>query len=47
MYEDDRSSEGPRGTFEIYKAEADALFKQGDYRKSIESYTTVTFSFSL
>ncbi|XP_046573347.1 LOW QUALITY PROTEIN: outer dynein arm-docking complex subunit 4-like [Haliotis rubra] len=40
MYEDDGSSEGPRGTFEIYKAEADALFKQGDYRKSIESYTT-------
>ncbi|XP_046329554.2 outer dynein arm-docking complex subunit 4-like [Haliotis rufescens] len=40
MYEDDRSSEGPRGTFEIYKAEADSLFKQGEYRKSIESYTT-------
>ncbi|XP_052806626.1 outer dynein arm-docking complex subunit 4-like [Mya arenaria] len=39
MYHDDNGSEGPRGTFEIYRAEADSLFKQGEYRKSIESYT--------
>lgn len=41
MFDGDES-EGPRGTFEIYKAEADSLFKQGEYRKSIESYTTVS-----
>lgn len=39
MYDGDES-DGPKGTFEIYKAEADSLFKQGEYRKSIESYTT-------
>ncbi|KAJ8307020.1 hypothetical protein KUTeg_015104 [Tegillarca granosa] len=39
MY-DEEGSEGPKGTFEIYKAEADTLYKQGEYRKSIESYTT-------
>ncbi|KAK3800715.1 hypothetical protein RRG08_003121 [Elysia crispata] len=36
----DDESEGLPGTYEIYKAEADALFKNGDYRKAIESYTT-------
>ncbi|GFS05973.1 tetratricopeptide repeat protein 25 [Elysia marginata] len=36
----DDDSEGLPGTYEIYKAEADALFKNGDYRKAIESYTT-------
>ncbi|CAC5363711.1 Tetratricopeptide repeat protein 25 [Mytilus coruscus] len=36
----DGDEDGPKGTFEIYKAEADSLFKQGEYRKSIESYTT-------
>ena len=40
MYDGDES-DGPKGTCEIYKAEADSLFKQGEYRKSIESYTTV------
>ncbi|XP_033733348.1 tetratricopeptide repeat protein 25-like [Pecten maximus] len=39
MY-DGEDSDGPKGTFEIYKAEADTLYKQGEYRKSIESYTT-------
>lgn len=38
MYDND-SEGGPKGTFEIYKAEADTLLKQGDYRKAIESYT--------
>ncbi|XP_041371990.1 outer dynein arm-docking complex subunit 4-like [Gigantopelta aegis] len=37
MYEE--GSEGPKATFEIYKAEADTLYKQGDYKKAIESYT--------
>ena len=39
----DDESDGLPGTYEIYKAEADALFKNGDYRKAIESYTTVSF----
>ncbi|KAH3699672.1 outer dynein arm-docking complex subunit 4-like isoform X2 [Dreissena polymorpha] len=38
MY-DESASEGAKGTFEIYRAEADSLYKQGEYRKSIESYT--------
>ena len=41
MY-DNESDSGPQGTFEIYKAEADTLLKQGDYRKAIESYTIVS-----
>jgi len=41
MY-DDNGSDGPKGTFEIYRAEADSLYKQGEYRKAIESYTTVS-----
>ena len=41
MYETESDS-GPKGTFEIYKAEADTLLKQGDYRKAIESYTIVS-----
>ena len=42
MYDGDES-EGPKGTFEIYKAEADSLFKQGEYKKSIDSYTIVSY----
>lgn len=41
MY-DGEDSEGPKGTFEIYKAEADSLFKQGEYKKSIDSYSIVS-----
>lgn len=44
MY-DEESDGGPKGTFEIYKAEADTLFKQGEYRKAIHSYTTVSVYF--
>lgn len=40
MYGADDESDALPGTYEIYKAEADALFKNGDYRKAIESYTT-------
>ena len=42
MYGDGESENGPKGTFEIYKAEADTLLKQGDYRKAVESYTIVS-----
>ncbi|XP_074658233.1 outer dynein arm-docking complex subunit 4-like [Tubulanus polymorphus] len=31
---------GPVGTFESYRAEADILAKQGDHRKAADSYTT-------
>ena len=42
MYEDDSSSEGgPKSSFEVYRAEGDVLFKQGEYRKAINSYNTV------
>ena len=44
---DDNASEGPRGTFEIYRAEADSLYKQGEYRKAIESYTIVSMKFQV
>lgn len=46
MY-DENASEGTKGTFEIYRAEADSLYKQGEYRKSIESYTIVSVHFLL
>ena len=46
MYDGDES-EGPKGTFEIYKAEADSLFKQGEYKKSIDSYTIVSYTLDL
>lgn len=43
MYDDqDGSDNGPKGTYEIYRAEGDALFKQGNYKKAIESYTAVS-----
>ena len=41
MYQDDNSDVGPRGTFETYRAEGDALYKNSEYTKAIESYTTV------
>ncbi|KAK2150784.1 hypothetical protein LSH36_389g01003 [Paralvinella palmiformis] len=40
MYQDDNSDVGPRGTFETYRAEGDALYKNSEYTKAIESYTT-------
>ena len=45
MYDgEDGSDQGPKGTYEIYRAEGDALFKQGNYKKAIESYTAVSKS---
>lgn len=40
MYDEEGSDQGPRGTFETYKAEGDNLYKQGEYKKAIESYNT-------
>lgn len=42
MYTGEEGSDnGPKGTYEIYRAEGDALYKQGNYKKAIESYTMV------
>lgn len=38
-YNDDGSEGGLKGTFEIYRAEGESLFKNGEYKKAIESYT--------
>ncbi|XP_002739664.1 outer dynein arm-docking complex subunit 4-like [Saccoglossus kowalevskii] len=41
MYEDeDGSEELPRSSFSIYVAEGDVLFKQGEYKKALDSYNT-------
>lgn len=43
MYESEGQSEGlPKSSFPIYVAEGDVLFKQGEYEKAVESYTTVS-----
>ena len=42
MYGDNGSAEeGPLGTFETYRAEGEQLYKNGEYRKAIESFSTV------
>ena len=43
MYEDTSSDGGPKGSFENFKAEGDVLFKQGSYKKALESYNTVCY----
>ena len=44
--EADSEDEGPpKSSFEIYRAEGEALMKNGDYNKAIECYTMVYKSF--
>jgi len=39
-YEDEEEEiEGPKSSFSTYLAEGDALFKQGDYKKALDSYS--------
>lgn len=39
MYEDEEEQEeGPKSSFTTYLAEGDVLFKQGEYKKSLDSY---------
>ena len=46
MYEDTSSSGGePKGSFEIFKAEGDVLFKQQEYKKALKSYVKVCLQF--
>ena len=41
-YEDEEEEiEGPKSSFGTYLAEGDALFKQGEYKKALESYSMV------
>lgn len=42
MYEDEEGQdEGPKSSFTTYLAEGDVLFKQGEYKKALESYNLV------
>lgn len=41
-YEDEEEEvEGPKSSFSTYVAEGDGLFKQGEFKKSLESYSMV------
>ena len=41
-YEDEEEEiEGPKSSFSTYLAEGDALYKQGEYKKALESYRMV------
>ena len=39
VYDDDEEKEGPSSSFETYLSEGDALYKQSEYTKALESYT--------
>ena len=40
--DDEEEVEGPRSSFGTYFAEGDALYKQGEYKKALESYSLVS-----
>ena len=43
-YDDDEDEiEGPKSSFGTYLAEGDALFKQSEFKKALESYSLVSF----
>lgn len=42
MYQDENGGLAKQ-SFPIYMAEGDVLFKQGEYKKALESYTTVRY----
>ena len=45
MYEDDEEQEeGPKSSFSTYLAEGDVLYKQGEYKKALDSYSLVSRS---
>ena len=42
MYDDDEEQEeGPKSSFTTYLAEGDVLFKQGEFKKALDSYNLV------
>ena len=43
MFQEDTEN-GPKGTFEIYRAEGDNLYKNAEYKKAIQSYSTVSYN---
>ena len=47
MYDDGSSEGGPKGTFEIYRAEGDVLFKRFEFKKALNSYTTVSIGLAV
>lgn len=45
MYEDDEEQEeGPKSSFSTYLAEGDVLYKQGEYKKALDSYSLVIWT---
>ncbi len=43
MYDEDNSSEGGgKGSYEIFKAEGDVLYKKEEFQKALASYSTVS-----
>ena len=44
MYDEDNNSEGgSKGSYEIFKAEGDVLFKKEEFQKALASYSTVRY----
>ena len=42
-YEDEEEEQGgPKSSFSTYLAEGDALYKQGEFKKAVESYSLVS-----
>ena len=41
MYGDEEEQEGPKSSFDTYFAEGDVLFKKGEFKKALESYSLV------
>lgn len=39
--DEEEEQEAPRSSFGTYLAEGDVLFKQGEYKKALESYSLV------
>ena len=39
--EENDARKEPAGSFEIYRAEGDVLFKHGEYKKALQSYCRV------
>ncbi len=47
-YEDEEEEiEGPKSSFSTYLAEGDALYKQGEHKKALDSYTLVGLNLNL
>ena len=46
MYDDEEEQEeGPKSSFTTYLAEGDVLFKQGEFKKALDSYNLVYYNY--